>query len=120
MNISASAVAMGNPRDICFVIDLSGSMNNDTEPCWKTAQINSEFGGGLGDTMMQQLYTDFGFGTFPGSSQHVGQSLGVTQDNFAYARLTMNGGPLTSNSLNGNFRISSNDSETTRKTKAYR
>lgn len=120
MNMSASAVAMGNPRDICFVIDLSGSMNNDTEPCWATANINSDFGGGLGDTMMQQVYTDMGFGTFPGASQHVGQPLGVAQNNNAYANLTKNGGPLTSSSLSTNYRISSSDSESTRKTKAYR
>ena len=29
-NVAASAVALGNPRDICFVVDLSGSMNRDT------------------------------------------------------------------------------------------
>jgi Flp pilus assembly protein TadG len=28
----ASAVATTNPRDICFVVDLSGSMNDDTDP----------------------------------------------------------------------------------------
>ena len=28
----AKAVAMTNPRDICFVVDLSGSMNDDSEP----------------------------------------------------------------------------------------
>ena len=120
VNMSASAVAMGNPRDICFVIDLSGSMNNDTEPCWATSQINSDFGGNLGNTMMQQVYTDFGFGTFPGASQHVGQPLGITQDGLAYARLTSNSSPLTSGSINSNYRISSSNSEATRKQKAYR
>ncbi len=29
-NETAQAIAMGNPRDICFVVDLSGSMNDDT------------------------------------------------------------------------------------------
>jgi hypothetical protein len=120
MKIEASAVAMGNPRDICFVIDLSGSMHNDTEPCWATAEINSEYGGGMGDEMMQNVYDDFGFGTFPGTQQHVGQPLGVSQNNSAYANLTKNGGPLTSGSINSSYRISSSNSESTRKQKAYR
>jgi uncharacterized membrane protein len=42
-NSTASAVAMANPRDIAFVADLSGSMNDDTEPCWATGRINSQF-----------------------------------------------------------------------------
>jgi Flp pilus assembly protein TadG len=120
MSMSASAVAMGNPRDICFVVDLSGSMNNDTEPAWKTAEINSQFGGGLGNTMMQQVFTDMGYGTFPGVLQHVGQPLGVTQDSRAYARLTANNGPLRNNGIHSNYRINTNDNENTRKQKAYR
>ena len=39
----ASAVAMANPRDICFVLELSGSMNDDTEPCWATNEITNTF-----------------------------------------------------------------------------
>ena len=120
VDISASAIAMGNPRDICFVIDLSGSMNNDTEPCWSTANINSEYGNNLGNTMMQQVYTDFGFGTFPGTEQWVGQPLSVTQDDRAYARLTANSGPLTPGSIASTYRIASGDNEATRKTKAYK
>ena len=42
--LKASAVAMANPRDIAFVVDLSGSMNDDTEPCWATGDINTTFG----------------------------------------------------------------------------
>ena len=37
-----------NPRDIAFVIDLSGSMNDDTEPD-NTAGINSNFAAGVSD-----------------------------------------------------------------------
>ena len=32
VNQQASAVAAVNPRDIAFVVDLSGSMNDDTDP----------------------------------------------------------------------------------------
>ncbi len=41
---AASATATVNPRDIVFVVDLSGSMNDDTEPAWATSVINDEYG----------------------------------------------------------------------------
>ena len=69
----ASAVAMANPRDIVFVVDLSGSMNDDTDPS-DTASINAKYPG-VGTTMMQNFYTDFGWGTYPGTSQAIGQPL---------------------------------------------
>ena len=116
---SASAVAMTNPRDIAFVVDLSGSMNNDTEPCWATSEINNAFGRRgyptIGNDLMQQLYDDFGYGTFPGTLQYVGQPLGVAQDQYAYAELTKNSGPLTQASIAAQYRISNTDSEATRK-----
>jgi len=120
----ASAVAMTNPRDIAFVVDLSGSMNNDTEPCWATDEINNTFGPAgyptIGNELMQQLYDDFGYGTFPGTLQYVGQPLGVAQDQYAYAEMTKNGGPLTATSIPALYKINSTDSESTRKQKAYK
>ncbi len=115
----ATATAMIGPRDIAFVVDLSGSMNDDSEPCWTTQAINAEFSG-LGDQVVQQIYTDFNFGTFPGTLQHVGQPAGVTQNNSAYQALTANGGPLTPTSIATTYRITSSDSNATRKQKAYR
>ena len=41
--LTASAIAMLNPRDIVFVVDLSGSMNDDTEPCWATETVDAAF-----------------------------------------------------------------------------
>jgi len=120
VNIEASAVAMGNPRDICFVIDLSGSMNNDTETCWATADIDSQYSSSIGTTQAQQVYTDFGYGSFPGTSQHVGSVLGVTADDYAYANMTKNSGVLTASGIQSTYKISSSDSESTRKTKAYK
>ncbi len=121
--MSASAVAMANPRDIAFVIDLSGSMNNDTEPCWPTGAINDTFAAEgyptVGDELMQQVYDDFGYGAFPGVLQYVGQPFGVPQNEYAYAELTENGGPLTQASVPPEYRIGSGDSESTRKRKAY-
>lgn len=120
----ATAIAMLNPRDIVFVVDLSGSMNDDTEPCWATPVIEAEFGPlgypGIGATLMQAVYDDFGYGTFPGAYQHVGQPLGVAQDQYAYAELTKSAGPLTADSLSSWYRIKDGDSESTRKKKGYR
>ena len=59
MNQQASAVAAVNPRDIAFVIDLSGSMNDDTSPGSSTSS----------PSLMQTVYNEFGFGTYPGSTQ---------------------------------------------------
>jgi hypothetical protein len=53
-NMQASAVAAVNPRDICFVVDLSSSMNNDTAPGSGTTTH---------DSMIQGVYDDlFGAG----------------------------------------------------------
>lgn len=121
--LEASAVAMGNPRDIAFVVDLSGSMNNDTEPCWATYEITQDLQPqgfpDVGSGMMQKVYDEFSFGAFPGSLEWIGSPL-VTANSSAYANLTKNAGPLTGASIPAQYRISSGDSESTRKTKAYR
>jgi len=118
----AQAIAMGNPRDICFVVDLSGSMNNDTEPGWAPSAMTSMNASyvTIANSMMQQVFTDFNYGSYPGTTQWVGQPLGVTQNNNAYTNLTANGGPLTAGTIASTYRILSTDSEATRKTKAYK
>jgi hypothetical protein len=133
MNVQASAVALANPRDICFVVDLSGSMSDDTEP-WNTASINSNYPG-LGTTMMQKVYTDLGLGTYPGTERYLADQTGLSglpstggnSANRTYAVLTCNTGPLriNSNVSNANvpamYRITSNSmSESDRKVRAYR
>ncbi len=122
----ASAVAMANPRDICFVVDLSGSMNDDTEPCWATAEINEEFADEgyptIGNDLMRDLYADFGFGTFPGKLQYVGDPAGVAHNKWAYAELTKNDGFLANLPKKpkwAKYRIKKRDDEATRKVKAY-
>ncbi|MCA9208984.1 MAG: hypothetical protein KDA55_11535, partial [Planctomycetales bacterium] len=37
----ATAIAMAIPRDIVFVVDQSGSMNDDSEPAWAPQAIGS-------------------------------------------------------------------------------
>lgn len=76
VNLKATATATCNPRDICFVVDLSGSMNNDTDPN-NQSTIDGSYPG-VGTRMMQNIFNDFGFGTYPGSSQTIGQPLGVS------------------------------------------
>jgi len=121
--ISASAVAMASPRDIAFVVDLSGSMNDDSEPCWATDAINQKFAPDgyptIGSELMQRIFEDFNFGSCPGTLEYVGAPWGVAQDKYAYANLTKNGGPLTASTIPSAYRITSSDNEATRKRKAY-
>ncbi len=122
-NSSAHATAMLNPRDIVFVVDTSGSMNDDTEPQWATRTINGIYGGSgypnVASPLIQDLYTDFGFGTYPGTLQYIGQPLGVPQDAYAYAEMTMDKGPLAAKTIAAQYRIAKTDSEMTRRVKAY-
>lgn len=122
-SMEASAIAMANPRDIAFVVDLSGSMNDDTEPAWATDAITDEFTSqgypNIGTNLMQDLYTDLGFGSFPGTLEHVGAPAGVAADQYAYAELTKDGGPLNDEALPSDYRIKVSDDEQKRKKKAY-
>jgi hypothetical protein len=118
----AQAVAMSNPRDIVFVVDLSGSMNDDTEPSWVTAEIDSVYGaeyGAVGSDLMQDVYDDFSFGTYPGTLEYLGSTLSVSSDSSAYHNMTKNGGPMTTTAVAAAYRISSSDNEATRKRKCY-
>ncbi|MCA9173597.1 MAG: VWA domain-containing protein [Planctomycetales bacterium] len=121
--IQASAVATANPRDIAFVVDLSGSMNDDTEPVWATQTIDSAYASAgyptAGTDLIQALYQDFGYGTYPGQLEYVGQPLGVVADEYAYAEMTKDDGPLSGFTVPDAYRIVSTDTEATRKVKGY-
>ncbi|MDB5391774.1 MAG: helicase/secretion neighborhood TadE-like protein, partial [Planctomycetaceae bacterium] len=120
---SAQSIAMINPRDICFVIDLSGSMNDDTEPAWAPPTINAENTsagyGSIGTTIVNNLFSDLHFGTYPGTLENVGQPLGVANNTSCYYNLQVYPGPLSATSISTTYRILSSDSITARKTKAY-
>lgn len=76
VHAQASAVATCNPRDICFVVDLSSSMNDDTDPV-NTASINAKYPG-VGTQMMQKFFNDLNYGTYPGNQEKIGYPLITT------------------------------------------
>lgn len=120
---SRPAVAMVTPRDIPFVVDLSGSMNDDTEPAWATNAIKQKYSGsnaGIGTSKVQTLYNELGFGSFPGAYETVGSPLGVEGEWYAYAVTTKDDGVLTTAAISATYRILNTDSEAIRKQKAYK
>ncbi len=122
-NIPVKAVATGNPRDICFVVDLSGSMNDDTttgygsSPSYRSSGYTSTY-----NTMMQQVFTDFGFGTYPGTTQKIGSPVdsSATWSSSGSHGLYSTSGPLSKSTIPATYRILSSDSSSTRQTKAYK
>lgn len=105
----ASAIATVNPRDIAFVVDLSGSMSYDTNPDMSSAN----------SMLVQQVYDDFGFGSYPGTSRYAGQSLGINRTSSWVDKLTRRNGPLTRSSIPSRYRVRSRDSSSVKKWKAY-
>ncbi len=116
-DVSASAVAVSAPRDIVFVVDLSGAMNDLT-----SLRQNAEPGQASreGQTeLVERLFDDFGFGAYPGELEHIGRFANVPDGPFAYAELTANGGPMTGLDVPSQYRINPDDDEPTRKRKCY-
>lgn len=125
-DISASATATCNYRDICFVVDLSGSMNDDTDPN-KTAGINSTYPG-VGSAMVQAVFDDFGFGSYATAvSESIGKPLGVSSlsalTNTTSSPLLNTKQPRTVNGASytvpTQYQILSTDTSTVRTKKAY-
>ena len=120
----AEAIAMTKPREIVIAIDLSGTMNNDTETAWAPNAIaNQASSRGVADPnvahqLSEQLYQDLGFGAYPGDEEHIGQGL-VPDRTYSYALLTNDVGPLTLQT-NNRYRIQPNHNENARKKRAYR
>ncbi len=124
--VNTESIAIATPRDICFVVDLSGSMNDDTETCWSTTAINNRYASAgyptIGNTVMQDIFTDFNLGSFPGTNHQIGRGLGTFYNSYsqwAYAEMTKDGGPLSASTIASTYRILTTDTEAQRKTKAY-
>jgi len=110
----ASAIATVNPRDIAFVVDVSRSMNFDTNP----GQPSST------SELCQNVLNDFGFGAYPGAEQYVGQSLNIPETtNWKYELTKKVGnvtGPLWSTAIDPRYRVTKeNDSKNEWKAYAY-
>jgi len=121
-DIKAQAVAAVVPRDIVFLVDLSGAMNDDTEPAWAPAAQSSSTSGTAGSSSrpwLQEVYDDFGFGSYPGEAEYFGGPWGVSAGVSAYAELTRDRGPLAAPSVPELYRILPTDDPWTRKRKAY-
>jgi len=118
------AVAAVDPRDIAFVVDLSGAMNDETEPCRGAGALDNAFGASgypeIADAPMQQVFDDFGFGPYPGALEHVGRPWDVAPDENAYVELIRDGGPLARADVSEAYRIRAGDDEATRRRKAYK
>ncbi|QDT15560.1 pilus assembly protein TadG-related protein [Alienimonas californiensis] len=121
-NSRTEAIAAVHPRDICFVVDLSGSMNDDTEVAWATDLLNDTFRAAgypsIGTELAEDLFEDLGFGEYPGRLEHVGGGL-VPANRYAYANLTKDDGPLANAAVPLRYRILPTDGEALRKLKCY-
>ena len=103
---------LANPRDICFVVDLSGSMNDDTttgygaSPSYRSSVTPASI-----QSMMQQVFTDLNFGTYPGTVQKIGQPLdsSATWSSSGSHGLYSTSGPLTRACIPTTYRIISSD-----------
>lgn len=118
---AASATACVVPRDIVFVVDLSGSMNEDTEPAWSPAAIDGKFGSGTSETLMNDLYFDL-YGLTPGPDFDLmtflqNNGFPVAGPEYAYAVLTMDEG-LLSQHPHPKYRILVEDDEDERRNRA--
>jgi Flp pilus assembly protein TadG len=121
-SIPVSAVAIANPRDICFVVDLSGSMNDDTVTGYGTSATYRSSGyTSTYNSMMQQVYTDFGFGTYPGTMQSFGSPVdsSATWSGSGSHGLYSSTGPLSKSTISTTYRIKTTDSTSAAQTKAY-
>jgi Flp pilus assembly protein TadG len=71
-SMTAQAIATTNPRDICFVVDLSSSMNNDTNLGY-IAGHSSVYSGVDTTTLIQHVCNDlFNGDTYPGTNWPIG------------------------------------------------
>lgn len=99
----ATAIACAVPRDIVFVVDLSGSMDDDTDPAWAKDSINASVPGSPGTSLFNDLHTDI-YRSAAGSDtdlvsflQSAGHS--VASREYAYAVLTGDEGYLAKKHL---------------------
>lgn len=112
----ARATATVLPRDIVFVVDVSGSMNDLTQ---QAAQQLAAAGTGdspdLEDAraLLEPLFSQFGYGEFPGPSEPLGATLSLGQE-ATWEDLLAVPGPLAGAEIPPPWRLLPEDSSTTR------
>ncbi|GEM_PF-1704280 len=119
---TAESVAAVVARDIVFLVDLSGAMNDATEPVWAwahTCPMVSRTDAPPPPVGLQQVFDDFGFGAYPGESEWFGKPWGAGPGVSAYTQLASDGSPLTDAPLPTRYRIRPEDNPLTRKRKIY-
>jgi Flp pilus assembly protein TadG len=127
---NATSTATSNPRDIAFVVDLSGSMNDDTDCSYSTYSPSA----------LNQVYSDFGFTNSAGALvtdgtepvECIGAPFGIkTSGGDPLTQLKSVSGsygtylnptatdPVTGKTLASKYVINSSDSSSVKKQKAY-
>lgn len=118
-----SAVARVVPRDVFFVVDLSGAMNDLSSPLRSTRSCSGS------TELASELFSDLGFGAYPGLEEPLGTLVigGIRCDppddgeriGDIMAALSVGDGPLTTENVPPAYRIAQGDSEEVRRIKAY-
>ena len=115
----AAAVARVVPRDLCFVVDLSGAMNDLSSPMRRSAELSST------DRCTALLYEDLDLGSFPGEEERLGtlvfNNIRIEPSRSADPLQTLSAlnGPLSRRGLPPAYRVLPDDSADVRRAKAY-
>ena len=116
-----TAVAALRPRDIVFVVDLSGAMTGETRAALEHLFHNAvEDPAYLEDKQLRRLYADLGFESYPGALESFGAPWNAGEGCKAYETLISEDGPLTDCEIDKRYRIELGDPISTRRRKAYR
>jgi hypothetical protein len=115
------AVAAVRPRDIVFVVDLSGAMTSETRAALEHLFRNAvEDPAYSEDRELRRLYADLGFESYPGALEPFGVPWHAGEGWEAYETLISEDGPLTDCEIDKRYRIELGDPISTRRRKAYR
>lgn len=116
-----TAVAAVRPRDIVFVVDLSGAMTGETRAALEHLFHNAvEDPAYPEDRELRRLYADLGFESYPGALERFGAPWHAGEGRAAYEALISEDGPLTDCEIDKRYRIELGDPISTRRRKAYR
>ncbi len=114
------AVAAVRPRDIVFVVDLSGPVTGQTaRELDSLLAAKQEKETTVTDGSLPSLYADLGFGPCPGILERIGAPWHLSESENVYEALTSETGPLAKPEIGPRYRIVPGDSISTRRRKAF-